>query len=104
MTVYVHKLPGQSGLLLGRVAPPNPWFSLTASADDELHALADRLGLTRDMFRPGLPAAPRQAPAAAHYSLTEGERDRAIVLGAKSITRREAARKERRWAAGLGYS
>jgi hypothetical protein len=30
MSVYVHKLRGQSGLLLGRVAAPNPWFSLTA--------------------------------------------------------------------------
>ena len=104
MTVYVHKLAGQSGLLLGRVAPPNPWFSLTASTDDELHALADRLGLTRNMFRPGISAAPRQAPMAAHYPLTEGERDRAVVLGAKSITPREAAKMERHWAAGLGYS
>jgi hypothetical protein len=104
MTVYVHKLAGQSGLLLGRVAPPNPWFSLTASTDDELHALADKLGLTREMFRPGIPAAPRQAAVAAHYALTEGERDRAIALGAMSITSREAARMERQWAAGLGYN
>ncbi len=103
MTVYVHKLPGQSGLLLGRVAPPNPWFSLTASSDDELHALAERLGLTHNMFRPGIAAAPRQAPVAPHYALTEGERDRAVALGANSITPRQAARMQKNWAAGQGY-
>ena len=56
------------------------------------------------MFRPGIPAAPRQAPVAAHYAVTEGERDRAIALGVQSITAREAAKMERNWAAGLGYS
>jgi hypothetical protein len=104
MTVYVHKLPGQGGTLFGRTAHPDPWFALTADTDDELHASAASLGLTRLMFRPGTPAGPRQPPVAAHYDLTLGERDRAVEHGARPITPRDADRMERQRAAGLGYS
>jgi hypothetical protein len=104
MTVYVHKLRGQGAALLGRTASPDPWFVLTADSDDELHAFAEGLGLTRVMFRPGTPAGPRQAPAAGHYDLTLGERDRAVALGAQPISPRAADRMERQRAAGLGYS
>jgi hypothetical protein len=101
MTVYVHKLEGQG---FGRDPSLDPWFVLTADTDDELHAFAASLGLTRVMFRPGTPAGARQEPVAAHYDLTLGERDRAVELGAQPITPREADRMERQRAAGLGYS
>ena len=104
MTVYVHKLRGQGLAFLGRTAGPDPWFVLTADTDDELHALAASLGLTSAMFRPGTQAGPRQAAVAGHYDVTLGERDRAVELGAKLITPREADRMERQRAAGLGYS
>ncbi len=104
MTVYVHKLEGQSRAFFGRTASPDPWFVLTADTDDELHAFAASLGLTGVMFRPGTPAGPHQEPVAAHYDVTPGERDRAVVLGARPITPREADRMERQSAAGLGYS
>jgi Protein of unknown function (DUF4031) len=103
MTVYVHKLPGQGRALLGRTANPDSWFVLTADAEDELHAFAANLGLTRIMFRPGTPARRRQVPVAGHYDVTLGERDRAMALGAQEITPQEAARMEQQRAAGLGY-
>jgi Protein of unknown function (DUF4031) len=104
VTVYVYKLPGQSRAFFGRTAGPDPWFALTADTDDELHAFAAGLGLTRVMFRPGKPSARRQAPVAPHYDLTKGERDRALELGAKEVTARDAERMEQHREAGLGYS
>lgn len=92
MTVYVHKLEGQSRLFFGRTTGPAPWFMLTADTDDELHAFAASLGLTRVMFRPAKEALPNQKPEAAHYVITIGERDRAVALGAQLITPREADR------------
>jgi hypothetical protein len=59
MTVYVHKMEGQSRALLRgggwrsrRYMPTDPWFVLTADTDDELHALAASLGLTRTCSAP----------------------------------------------------
>jgi hypothetical protein len=92
MTVYVHRLQGQGRSLFGRTESPDPWFVLTADSDDELHAFAASLGLTRIMFKPGRPAARRQLPVAGHYDMTLGEHDRAIALGAQPITPKEAAR------------
>jgi hypothetical protein len=104
MTVYLHKLRSQGLGFLGRTPGPDPWFVLTADADDELQAFAASLGLTSAMFRPGKQAAPGQAPVAGRYDVTLGERDRALALGAKAITPREADRMERQRAAGLGES
>jgi hypothetical protein len=104
MTVYVHKLPGQSRAFFGRTARADPWFVLTADTDDELHSFAASLGLTRVMFRPAKQALPHQDPVAPHYDVTIGERDRAIALGARLITPEEADRMEQQRAAGLGYS
>lgn len=104
MTVYVHKLEGQSRAFFGHTARPDPWFVLTADTDDELHAFAASLGLTPAMFRPGTQALPQQVPVAAHYDVTMGERDRAVELGARVITMGEANRMAQQRAAGLGYS
>jgi hypothetical protein len=104
MTVYVHKLTGQSRAFFGRTARPDPWFVLSADTDDELHAFAASLGLTRVMFRPGTQALPHQVPAAAHYDVTLGERDRAVALGARAITPKQADTIERQRASGLGYT
>lgn len=98
MAVYVYKPAGQGTALFGRTAHPDPWFALTADTEDELHALAADVGLTRAMFRPATPAGRRQPPVAGHYDLTQGERDRAVTLGAQPVTARDAER----MAAGLG--
>jgi Protein of unknown function (DUF4031) len=98
MTVYVHKLRGQSALLSGRTSY-DPWFGLTADTEDELHAFAARLGLRRSMFQPGGPTGPQQVSVTGHYDVTEGERDQAVALGAHAITPREEDERERRRAA-----
>lgn len=85
MTVYVYKLPGQSHAFFGRSPSPDPWFGLTADTEAELHEFAARLGLTRVMFQAGAPAGPPQASVSGHYDVTEGERDRAVALGAQAI-------------------
>ena len=98
MTVYVYRPRGQGAALFGRTSSPDPWFALTADTEDELHALAAEIGLTRAMFQPATPAGRHQGPVAGHYNLTLGERDRAVTLGAQSITARDASR----MAAGQG--
>jgi hypothetical protein len=103
MTVYVHELR-EGRAFFGRTPSPDPWFVLTADTDDELQAFAERLGLTRIMFRPGTPAGPHRPAVAGHYDVTLGERDRAVALGAQQITPREADRMEQQRAAGQGYS
>jgi Protein of unknown function (DUF4031) len=101
MAVYVYKLRGPSRLLMGRTAPPPPLFGLSADAEDELHAFAARLGIRRD---PGTPVGAQQEIVTRHYTLTEGERDRAVILGARVITAREADKMERQRAAVRGES
>jgi hypothetical protein len=76
-------------------------FGLTADSQDELHAFAARLGIRRD---PGTPAGPQQELVTRHYLLTEGQRDRAVELGAQVITAREADKMERQRAAMRGES
>jgi hypothetical protein len=101
MAVYVNKLRGQGRLLLGGTAAPPPLFGLTADTQDELHAFAARLGIRRD---PGGAVGSQQELATRHYTLTEGERDRAVELGAQVITAREADQMERQQAAMQGES
>ena len=101
MAAYVHKLGGQGRLLFGRTSPPPPMFGLTADTQDELHAFAARLGIRRN---PGTPVGPQQELVTRHYLLTEGERDRAVELGAQVISAREADKMERQRAAMRGES
>jgi hypothetical protein len=95
MTVYVHKLRGQSGLISGRT-PNDPWFGLTADTEDELHSFAERLGLQRNMYQPGTPTGSQQVSVTGHYDVTEGEADRAVAFGAQAITARAEDKRERR--------
>jgi Protein of unknown function (DUF4031) len=110
MTVYVHKMEGQGRAFLGstrrsrRYLPTDPWFILTADTEDELHAIAEKLGLTRVMFRPGKQALPKQKPEAPRYPITMGERDRAMGLGAKLITAREASQMLQQRPLGTGFT
>jgi len=110
MAVFVHKMEGQGrgfaltgGERARRHLPSAPWFLLTADTDEELHAFAAKLGLTRIMFKPGKQALPRQKPEAARYPITISERDRAISLGATLITPREAAQMLQQRSSGIGY-
>ena len=66
------------------------WSHLTADTTDELHVFAARLGLPRRAFqtKPG-------KPAFDHYDVTDELRERAMALGAISLTWRQAARQRR---------
>lgn len=66
------------------------WSHLTADSELELHELAERLGIPRRAFqsKPG-------KPAFDHYDIPEEMRERAIDLGAISMTWREAAKHRR---------
>jgi len=68
------------------------WSHLLADDHEELHRLADRLGLRRAWFQEH-----RRHRALNHYDVTEDTRHRAIALGAVPITWREAGRMIRRW-------
>ncbi len=99
MTAYVYKLQHQERWAGGI---SDPWFELTADTQDELHDFAAKLGLPRQGFQPGKPVGRQQVSVSWHYTVTASEHDRAIELGARAITHREASEIERRRAAELG--
>lgn len=60
---------------------------MLADTTDELHAMADRMGLKRAWFQP------KSFP---HYDLSQSKRKQAICLGAVEITGRQAVQIIRR--------
>jgi Protein of unknown function (DUF4031) len=103
MTVYVNKLRRQVWIFMGgRSAPPPPLYGLSADNEDELHAFAEKLGIRRNPGIPLTPAGFMQEPFALHYTLTQGERDRAVALGAQAISARQASKLERQRAVMRG--
>lgn len=105
MTVYVNKLRGQGRILIllgSRADLTLPLFGLSADSEDELHAFAGKLGIRRDPGTPVTPAGLVHESFALHYTLTEGERDRAVKLGAQVISARQAGKLERQRAVMRG--
>ncbi|HET9970914.1 MAG TPA: DUF4031 domain-containing protein [Streptosporangiaceae bacterium] len=103
MTVYVSKLRRHLWIFMGgRTDPPAPLFALSADSEDELHAFAERLGIRRNPDTPVTPAGFIEEPSALHYTVTQGERDRAVTLGAQSISARQAGKLERQRAVMRG--
>jgi hypothetical protein len=99
VTVYVYKAKRQERWAAGI---GDPWFELTADTEDELHEFAARLGLPRQGCQPGSPVEPQHVSVSWHYTVTAGEHDRAIELGAHAITPQEATEIEHQRAAELG--
>ena len=99
MTVYAYKAKRQERWAAGI---GDPWFELTADTEDELHAFTARLGLPRQGAQPGTLDRPQQVSVSWHCTVTAGERDRAIELGAQATTQREVTKMERQRAAELG--
>ena len=99
VTVYAYKMKHQQRWAGGI---SDPWFRLTADTQDELHEFAARLGLDRQESEPGSLVGPQQVPVSWHCTVTAGQRDRAIELGARAITQREMTKIERQRAAELG--
>lgn len=89
MTVYVDnfRAPATVGRVRGR------WSHLTADTPEELHELAERIGLIRAWFQATCKYGPCPAVdgvcAHFHYDVVDAKRDAAIAAGAKAIDLRE---------------
>ena len=83
MAVYVDPLCNHGWVLRGRAVKSCHLF--TDGDIDELHAMAERIGLKRRWFQCGNKRLP-------HYDLTESRRNAAISLGVIALSRAEAAR------------
>jgi len=104
VTVYVYRLRGSYSFgQRGYRAYEPPWFGLTADTEDELHSLAENIGLYRDFYRPRIVSG-ATLPVVGHYDLDEGERDRAVAMGAKPVTARRHAKMLRQRMSQLGVS
>jgi hypothetical protein len=100
VTVYAYKMQHQGGFMTRTMS--DPWYDLTADTEDELHAFAAQLGIPRQGFQPGPLVGVHQVSVSWHYTVTAGERDRAVALGAQPITPGEVTRIEQQRAAMLG--
>lgn len=87
MTVYVDN--ARISATVGRHS--SQWSHLFADTQEELHEFAKHLGLKRSYFQPGRPLAGKPSPYW-HYDVTEGKRQQAIKMGAKTVEYREAAK------------
>lgn len=76
MAVYVDDMAAPYGRLI--------MCHLIADTDDELHAMAERIGVARKWHQ----APPRHA---SHYDIAKGKRAMAVAAGAIEITQRQAA-------------
>lgn len=74
MTVYAYKMEHQARF----GTRGDAWYRLTADTEDELHAFAARLGLPRQGVQPGTLDRPQQVSVSWHYTVTAGERERAV--------------------------
>jgi hypothetical protein len=104
VTVYIYRLRGSYSFgQRGYRSYEPPWFGLTADTEDELHSLAENIGLYRHFYRPRIVSG-ATLPVVGHYDLDEGERDRAVAMGAKPITARRHAKMLRQRVRQLGVS
>lgn len=84
MTVYVDRARNRLGRML--------MAHMLADTEEELHAMAERLGLRREWF---------QNHRMPHYDLCQAKRAKALELGAVEIDRRKVVALIRRYRAGL---
>lgn len=76
MTVYVDDMRAPFGRMV--------MCHMIADTDEELHAMADRIGVNRKWFQK--PGSPRR-----HYDISLGKRALAVAAGAVEITAKQAA-------------
>lgn len=87
MTVYVDQITdyrGAVGGYVGRVS--QKWCHMTADTLDELHAMADKIGLRRGWFQQS------HLLHLCHYDLTPSRRAAAVQAGAVEIKSMDRAR------------
>lgn len=78
--IYVDPLMHHGWIMRGRAIASCHMFTDEAALD-ELHVMAQKIGLRRDWFQPG---------ATPHYDLTPRRRQAAIDAGAVVVDRRKA--------------
>src|SRR3977135_913253 len=100
MTVYVYQLEGQQAHPF-TFNSPSPWYGLTADTADELHPLAEEIGLYRHFYRP-FRSEGAEVSLVGHYDLNQGERERAVRNGAQPISTYQYKKRRRQKAAALG--
>lgn len=86
MSVYVDKITDYKGSVRGYVGRVSQkWCHMTADSLDELHAMADQIGLRRAWFQKA------RLLRFCHYDLTPSRRAAAVRIGAVEITRADLA-------------
>ena len=85
MTVYVDNMHESTlGHFKTRSGRTYKMSHMIADSDEELHAMADKIGVDRRWFqKPGTPGR--------HYDITKTKRAEAIAAGAVEITMQQAA-------------
>jgi hypothetical protein len=91
MAVYVDDMAAQYGRMV--------MFHMVADTDDELHAMADKIGVARRWHQ-------KAGTVHSHYDICKAKRMQAIGHGAVEVDRRGLASiiKSKRAAAALGES
>ncbi|WP_288482356.1 DUF4031 domain-containing protein [uncultured Deinococcus sp.] len=80
MTVYVDQITDYGGSVKGYVGKVSQrWCHMTADTLEELHAMADRIGMKRSWYQPGAWL------HLCHYDLTPGKRVAAVAAGAVEV-------------------
>ena len=83
MTVYVDEL--QSNVVNSANFPFKKFCHMTADTFEELHAMADKIGLQRDWFQPD--------DIHPHYDLTSSKRGLALQSGAVFLAAKTQAKR-----------
>jgi len=76
MTVYVDQMQAPYGRMI--------MCHMVADTDEELHAMADRIGVARRWHQ-------KRGTPHSHYDICKAKRARAVALGAVEIGRQELA-------------
>ena len=92
MSVYIDPLADNGWIMYSQQIPN---CHLIADLEEELHALADKIGLRRAWFQPR----PRGSLSRSHYDLTPSMRRRAVRAGAIELSREAFVEKIRGLAA-----
>lgn len=85
MAVYVDPLMNHGWVLRGRATPSCHMFADTL---DELHAMAEKIGMKQSWFQEG-------SSGLKHYDLTKSLREAAVAAGALELGRNDAVAKYR---------
>jgi Protein of unknown function (DUF4031) len=81
VAVYVDEIKNYTGLTRG--LGHTHWCHMTADTEEELHALAERIGLRRSWYQKKDSRDYRW-----HYDVTPNKRAEAVWLGAQEVDRR----------------